>query len=437
MLPGICGLALLFIFFIQIISSFSYYTLDDLNDTDFTEDDDDKFYYDFFCDRDFKVKGTFLTVVVCAVLIGQLSIYSLFGAIQTLFSLPVLQKGIFLCLLEILFVVLFLGVGVFVPYHLSSKNSKKTFSKLKKWLRLFMVLLAPFREIANGISILISLIFGVDPRKQIDDVTEEDVIDLINEGHEQGVFKASEAAMIQNIFEFDDKIAKDIMINRKNVCALNGDDTLKEAIRFFNENHYSRIPVYVEDLDHIIGIIHMKEILKYSARTDLYSKKIRDMEDIMYTPEFVPETHGIHTLFTQMQLSKSHLIVVVDEYGQMSGIVSMEDILEEIVGNIEDEHDVEDESVLELPKDEFIMHGSTQMDEVIEKLHLSMEDCEFETLNGFLTDQIGNVPKDHTTYEITYDKYVFSVMDVENKIIMDVKVRPLDEGCVLEQASEK
>ena len=437
MLPGICGIVILLIFIIQIISSLVCFTLEELNDTDFSEDDRDSFYYNYFSDGEFQVKGSFWSVLILGSFFSQLMLYLIWtSTVET--SLLEWNTG---SLIYILFIfclmILYLGVGVFVPYHLSSKNTKKVFSNLKIVFRVLEMLTLPLRGLAYVVSVLISILFGVDPRKEVDDVTEEDVIDLINEGHEQGVFKTSEATMIQNIFEFDDKIAKDIMINRKNVCAISGDDTLKEAIRFFNVNHYSRIPVYEEDLDHIIGIIHMKEVLKYSARTDLYQKKIKEIEDIMYTPDFVPETHGIHTLFTQMQLSKSHLIVVVDEYGQMSGIVSMEDILEEIVGNIEDEHDVEDESVLELPKDEYLMHGSTEMDEVIEKLHLPIEDCEFETLNGFLTDQIGNIPKDHTEYEIPYEGYLFHVLDVENKIIMDVKVRPLNDGSVLEQASEK
>ena len=260
-------------------------------------------------------------------------------------------------------------------------------------------------------------------RKENDDVTEEDVIDLIQEGHEQGVFKSSEATMIQNIFEFDDKTAKDIMINRKNVVAMEANDTVKDAIDFFIKNHYSRIPVYESDLDHIIGIIHMKEILKISLRTDLYKKKIKDVKDLMYEPEFVPETHGIHTLFTQMQLAKNHLVIVLDEYGQMSGIVTMEDILEEIVGNIEDEHDVEEEKIVEVvEEDSYLMHGSTEMDEVIEKLGLNIPECDFETLNGFLTDQIGEIPEEHHTYDISYEGYVFHVLDVENRIILDVKV---------------
>ena len=437
MLPGICGIVILIIFVIQIISSLVCFTLEELNDTDFSEEDSDRFYYDYFSDGEFQLKGSFWTVIILGIYFSNVMLYFIWDSFSQSSVLVWNTDSFVYVLLAICLMILYLGVGIFVPYHLSSKNSKRVFSKLKILFRAFEIVTAPLRGMAYVVSVLISIIFGVDPRKEVDDVTEEDVIDLINEGHEQGVFKASEATMIQNIFEFDDKIAKDIMINRKNVCAISGDDTLKEAIRFFNVNHYSRIPVYEEDLDHIIGIIHMKEVLKYSARTDLYQKKIKDIEDIMYTPDFVPETHGIHTLFTQMQLSKSHLIVVVDEYGQMSGIVSMEDILEEIVGNIEDEHDVEDESVLELPKDEYLMHGSTEMEEVIEKLHLPIQNCEFETLNGFLTDQIGNIPKDHTEYELPYENYLFHVLDVENKIIMDVKVRPLNDGSVLEQASEK
>ena len=170
-------------------------------------------------------------------------------------------------------------------------------------------------------------------RSKQENITEEDVISLVNEGHEDGNILASEAAMIQNIFEFSDTDAKDIMTHRKSIVAVNGDSTLREAINFINENNMSRYPVYIEDLDNIIGILHIKDLLTYYDK-DIDNVKVKDLHELMSVAEFVPETHGINTLFAKMQSKKRHMVIVVDEYGQVSGLLSMEDILEEIVGNI-------------------------------------------------------------------------------------------------------
>ena len=196
---------------------------------------------------------------------------------------------------------------------------------------------------------LIGLIILYRRSKQ-ENVTEEDVISLVNEGHEDGNILASEAVMIQNIFEFSDTDVKDIMTHRKNIVAIAGESTLREAISFINDNNMSRYPVYIEDLDNIIGILHIKDILTYYDK-DSDNLKVKDLKDLMSVAEFVPETHGINTLFAKMQSKKRHMVIVLDEYGQVSGLLSLEDILEEIVGDISDEHD-DDEASIEVRPDD-------------------------------------------------------------------------------------
>jgi putative hemolysin len=160
---------------------------------------------------------------------------------------------------------------------------------------------------------LIGLIILYRRSKQ-ENVTEEDVISLVNEGHEDGNILASEAVMIQNIFEFSDTDVKDIMTHRKNIVAIDGESTLREAISFINDNNMSRYPVYIEDLDNIIGILHIKDILTYYDK-DIDNLKVKDLKDLMSVAEFVPETHGINTLFAKMQSKKRHMVIVLDEYG--------------------------------------------------------------------------------------------------------------------------
>ncbi len=423
--PGICGLLMIIVFAVQIISATVHFALDELNDTDFSEEENTKKFYDIYTDDYLRDKRTFFTGTVLGVWILLFCTFRIWLFINPLLPVSDMAKiGIFV-ILSFLLLVLYLGIGILMPYYLSFVSPKAKLIRFCRFYRMLEAVTAPLAMTATGLAVLISSVLGVDTGKDLDDVTQEDVIDLIHEGHEQGVFKASEAVMIQNIFAFDDKIAKDIMVNRKNMVALDGETDFKEAIRFFNENHFSRIPVYMNDLDEIIGIIHMKEVLKYSDRSDLYHKKIKDFKELMNEPEFVPETHGIHTLFTQMQLSKNHLIIVVDEYGQTSGLVTMEDILEEIVGNIQDEHDEEKDMVTQIHKDHFRMQGSTPMEEVINTLGIDLKDCEFETLNGFLTDQYGNVPEDGARFSIEFGGCRFDVLNVKNRIISDVSVTKL------------
>lgn len=255
-----------------------------------------------------------------------------------------------------------------------------------------------------------------------DNVTEEEIMSMVDEGHEQGVLKSTEALMIKNIFAFDEKDAKDIMTHRGEITAIDGDMTLLDAINVINESHFSRYPVYDGDLDNIIGIVHIKELLVFAMKPDIHGQKLKEIEGIMLEPEFVPETHSISTLFTQMQIEKDHMVLVNDEYGQISGLITMEDILEEIVGNIQDEHDVEKESISIENEKTFRMEGLTPLDEVAEALDISFEEDEFETLNGFLVAKLGQIPKDGETYDVNAYGYVFHIKNVSDRMIEEVLV---------------
>lgn len=267
---------------------------------------------------------------------------------------------------------------------------------------------------------LVALIIYYRRSKQ-ENVTEEDVISLVNEGHEDGNILASEAAMIQNIFEFSDTDVKDIMTHRKNIVAIDGEMTIREAISFINENNMSRYPVYLEELDNIIGILHIKDILTYYDK-DIDNVQVKDLSDLLSVAEFVPETHGINTLFAKMQSKKRHMVIVMDEYGQVSGLLSLEDILEEIVGNIEDEHDEDDSSIEIRTEDSFMMEGSTTLEEVEEILGMNLSE-DYETLNGYLISLLGKIPEDGSAFKLEDDNFTYYVKNVEEKVIGQVYVR--------------
>lgn len=260
-----------------------------------------------------------------------------------------------------------------------------------------------------------------------DDVTEEEIISMVNEGHEQGVLLESEAEMIHNIFEFGDKEAKDIMTHRKNIAALDGEMTLEEAIHFIVENRYSRFPVYLENIDNIVGILHIKEALSFSLNTSLYGTPIKEIPGLVREVDFIPETRNINALFKEMQFVKNHMVIVVDEYGQTAGLVAMEDILEEIVGNILDEHDEEDVMIEQMPDGSYIMNGMASLEDVADILSMEVNTEDYDTLNGFLISLINKIPNDDEVFQVKFGGYDFLIQHVENKMIKSVRVTKSNE----------
>ncbi len=259
-----------------------------------------------------------------------------------------------------------------------------------------------------------------------ENVTEEDIMSMVNEGHEQGVLEASEAEMITNIFELDDKKAEEIMTHRKNVVALDGTMSLKDAVHFILEEGYnSRFPVYGEDIDDIIGILHMRDALVFSEKQKYADMPLRDVPGLLREAHFIPESRNINTLFKEMQSQKIHMEIVIDEYGQTAGIVTMEDILEEIVGNILDEYDEEEEFIRPLEDGSYIINGMASLDELGDTLEITFDEEDeegYETVNGFLISKLDRIPGEDEKPEIIYGGYRFKVLKVENKMISIVKV---------------
>ncbi len=256
---------------------------------------------------------------------------------------------------------------------------------------------------------------------------EEGIISLAMEGHEQGVILDSEVEMIHNIFEFNDTDARDIMTHRKHIAALDGNMTFRQMLQYIEEQNYSRYPVYEGDIDNIIGVIHIKDILKHFLKEDVMDKSIVMFKDLINEVPFIPETRNINTLFQGMQSKKTHMAIVVDEYGQTSGLVTMEDIIEEIMGEIEDEHDDEEEIIITKADGSYVMDGMAPLDEVCELLGIeeTEELEEFDTLNGFLVSLYDKIPADDETFQIDAFGCLFDVVQVENKMIKTVKVKKL------------
>lgn len=295
----------------------------------------------------------------------------------------------------------------------------------------------PFRVAVRVFSGLFVRIFGVDPNKNLDEVSEDEIISMVDEGHEQGLIESSEAEMIHNIFEFTDKEAQDIMTHRKNMIMLSGEASFSEALDVMLDNNVSRFPVYMEDTDNIIGVVHIRDCMERMKNAGIFERRLCDIEGLIREISFIPETRNISDLFHSMQSEKNHMVIVVDEYGQTSGLVTMEDILEEIVGNIFDEYDEEELSITTLPDGSYLIRGMTPLEDVAELLDVQLPEDEYDTLNGYLISLIDRIPTEEDQIQVAAEGYQFEVTSVENKMIQTVHVTKLPEDELVEEENKE
>ena len=254
--------------------------------------------------------------------------------------------------------------------------------------------------------------------------TEEEILSMVNEGQEQGVILDSEAKMISRIMEFGDKEAQDVMTNRNNIHAFDANITLKESVEMIMNDHFSRFPVYEETIDHVIGFIYLKDAMRMQMHEKMNLMSIGSIRRLLRKPVFVPETKSIDSVFRMMQTSKTQMVVVIDEYGQTSGILTLEDILEEIVGNIQDEFDVDDKFVISAKQDGYIFSGTTPLEYIEELLQIDLEQEEYETLNGFVIGKLEHIPEEGDVgFAFEASGYDFSVLEVKNRMIQEVGIK--------------
>ena len=320
-------------------------------------------------------------------------------------------------------VILLAGLGILTFRRVGTYHPEKYAYRYLKLVNFWVRVLNPVTVFITWIARLAAVPFGVEIDRKETAVTEEEIISIVDEAHEQGVIEENEAEMIQNIISFNETEAHDIMTHRKNVVAFDEEVLLKNMIDTMLEEGNSRYPVYEENIDNIKGIVHYKDALKFMTQNPWAKfKPLKELPGIIREAALIPETRGIGDLFHTMQAKKIHMAVVVDEYGQTAGIVTMEDILEEIVGDILDEYD-EDEITIRAQKDNsLIIDGLAYLEDVAEKLDVDFGDVEFETLNGYLTSILGHIPtkKDIDT-TIKANGYCFTILSIGNKTIGKVR----------------
>lgn len=314
--------------------------------------------------------------------------------------------------------------GNILPRKLGLKNSKRTVNMNIIFLNNLFKIWKPFSIFIRMSTHFILWCMRIKPEDVEVNLTEDEIISVVNEGLEQGVLENSEVKMISNIIEFDEKAVKDIMTHRKKIVAIDSSMTVEDALKFILETTYSRFPVYEDDIDNIVGILYLKDITKYYVTHQKKEEKQRPIKQLIKSPYLVPDIQGIDTLFHDMQLKNIHMAVAIDEYGQTAGIVAMEDILEEIVGNISDEFDIEEKMIIKQSEERYFIKGLAPLKEVEETLGIDMEEEQedYDTLNGLLISLIGHIPEDYERTTVEYKGYLFHILDVKNKMIRYARV---------------
>lgn len=323
--------------------------------------------------------------------------------------------------------ILFYLFGNSIPEMLGHKNGCRWVLRRFGIVKRVMALLSPFTFLMTVLSRFCIRLLGIDPQSLEQEVTEDEIISMVNEGHEQGVLDAREAEMIQNIFEMDDKKAADIMTHRKNIIGISGYVNLMDAINFMVEQPVSRFPVYEEEIDNITGILHFKDAMKFHTMNAYDDWLIKDIPGLLRPARFIPETRGIDLLLRSMQSAKLQMVLVSDEYGQTAGLVTLEDILEEIVGNIQDEYDKDVQLIKKVSSGAYLMDGMAPLSEVEQTLDISFEGEEYDTLNGLLISRLDRIPADGEQPRIEEKGWLFQISEVENKIIRLVKITKMEE----------
>ena len=333
-------------------------------------------------------------------------------------------NGISVVLITIITSYFSLVLGELAPKRIAMQVPEKVSFKVVGILLFIAKIAKPFVKVLSVSTNGVVRLFGFDPNADEENVTEEEIRMMVDVGGEKGVIEDSQKEMIDNIFEFDDLDAGDIMTHRTDMTAIEVSRSLEEVAELAIENGYSRIPVYEDDPDSIVGVLYAKDLLKYVGHNipaDLTISKV--MRKALY----VPETQSCGDLFKAMNDSHTQFAVVVDEYGGTAGIVTLEDVLESIVGNIQDEYDDEDEEIVQINETTFTIDGITDLDEVDELVGTKLPEGDYDTLGGFVISLLGYLPSesDPEPAVAEYDNLRFTVLNFEDRRIGEIKVEIL------------
>ena len=328
-------------------------------------------------------------------------------------------NGISVVLITVIMSYFSLVFGELAPKRMAMQKPEKIAYSVVGILLVVKTITAPFVKVLSASTNLIVRLCGFDPNANEESVTEEEIRMMVDVGQEKGVIEDIQKEMIDNIFDFDDIDVSDIMTHRTDMFAVEDTDSLEQVVSISIEHGYSRIPVFHEDPDNIIGIVYIKDLLKYISSS---LPKDKGPKDVMREAYYVPFSKSCGALFNEMCEKHMQMAVVVDEYGGTAGIVTIEDLLEAIVGNIQDEYDNEDEEIVEVSENVFTIDGTAYIEEVNELVGDIIPEGDYDTLGGFLISRLGYLPKDGDMTEVEFENLKFTILNVEDRRIGKIRV---------------
>lgn len=347
-------------------------------------------------------------------------ISNVFGNSLETLNIPYAHE-ISLIVVTIILSYITLVFGELLPKRLALQNSQKIAMYAVKPIMLISKITIPFVKLLSISTNFLIRLFNVNSKNLEEKVSKEEIKSLVDVGQEHGVINETEKDMINSIFEFDDKLAKEVMTPRTNVYMINIDDCANTYLNSLLNEKYSRIPIFQENIDNIIGILYMKDFLCEAYKVGFDNVNLRN---ILHTPYFVPEMKNIDELFKELQISRKHMAILIDEYGGFSGIVTIEDLIEEVMGDIGDEFDDEEILLKNISKNTFLANGLISINELNEKLHINLdsESDDYDTLGGFIIKLIGYIPKKDDDCIVNYKNIIFKIKEVNKKRIVKVEI---------------
>ena len=314
-----------------------------------------------------------------------------------------------------LMTILVLIFAEITPKSLAAQNSEKIALKIARPLNLITFILKPLITVLIYITNSIIKMLGGEIDKVKPFITEEELKTMVNVSHEEGVLEVEEKKMIYNVFDFGDSQAKDVMTPRTDMIVANSNSTYEELIKIFREEQFSRLPIYKDTVDNIIGILYIKDLIFFEDGKDEFN-----IVKHMRVPYFTYEFKSTVDLFADMRLKRVPIAILLDEYGGTSGIVTIEDLVEEIVGDIDDEYDDDTDKIQVIKEDEYIVDGDTKINMVNEMIGLHIESEDFDSIGGFVTGILGRLPKTGET--INYNNTNFIILNTSKNRIIKLKI---------------
>ena len=327
---------------------------------------------------------------------------------------------------------LILIFGEITPKQLAAKKSEKIAMRYASLIWFFTVLLTPIIFIVNQISRLILKIFGVDWSGKADTITEDELRTIVDVSHEEGVIETEEHQMITNIVDFGDSLVKDVMIPRLDIVMVESRISYEELLKVFTESKYARMPIYDETIDNIIGIINLKDFVFEAGRENF------DIHSLIREAHFTYEYKNVSELFLEMQKESIPMTIVLDEYGALAGLITIEDLLEEIVGELRDEYDEDEEDeIQELSENLYQVLGSTPLDDINDALNLKIESDDYDSIAGHVIGLLEHIPEEGEQAED--EGAIYRVIRVDgnriDKLQIEIKPEP-EEDSEAEPASD-